>query len=90
MILGSKTYPKVIWNQFYEYINHNIGFIKCRSYVQSVVDDNNYSVLDPIKMPVPTLKRINTVGIKYIEGELKEEHYEIIIEKILKVKENEV
>ena len=41
-------------------------------------------------MPVPTIKRINTVGIKYLSGRLKEEHFEKIIEKILKVKEDEV
>ena len=41
-------------------------------------------------MPTPTLKRINTFGISYIEGQLKAEHYVTIIEKILKVREEEV
>ena len=41
-------------------------------------------------MSVPTLKRVNTVGIKYVTGEIKEEHFEKIIEDILQIPEDEV
>ena len=41
-------------------------------------------------MPVPTLKRVNTVGIRYVTGQIKEEHFEIIIEQLLQIPEDEV
>ena len=41
-------------------------------------------------MAVPILKRENTLGITYIEGEIKEHHFEIIIERVLGVPEEEV
>ena len=42
------------------------------------------------EMPVPTLKRVNTVGVRYITGEIKAEHFEIIIEQLLHIPEDEV
>ena len=41
-------------------------------------------------MAFSTLKRVNTVGIRYISGEVKEEHFEAIIEGILQIPEEEV
>ena len=41
-------------------------------------------------MSVPTLKRVNTVGIRYVTGQIKEEHFEIIIENLLQIPEDEV
>ena len=41
-------------------------------------------------MFVPLLKRRNTVGIRYVRGIRKDEHYEKIIEDILSVSEDEV
>ena len=41
-------------------------------------------------MSVPTIRRVNTVGIRYVTGEIKNEHFEIIIENILQIPEDEV
>ena len=41
-------------------------------------------------MPVPALKRVNTVGIRYLRGDIKEEHFEKIIEGLLHIPEDEV
>ena len=38
----------------------------------------------------PLIKRHNTVGIRYIQGVRKEEHYEKIIEEILNIPEDEI
>ena len=37
-----------------------------------------------------TLKRVNEIGITYVEGTIEDSHYEIIIEKLLGILENEV
>ena len=38
----------------------------------------------------PQLRRYNTVGVRYIQGLRRDEHYEEIIENILKIPEDEV
>ena len=42
------------------------------------------------KMEGPVFKRENSIGITYVVGEIKDWHYEFIIEKILKVSESDV
>merc|ERR1711888_81343 len=41
-------------------------------------------------MEGPVFKRENSIGITYVVGEIKDWHYEFIIEKILKVSESDV
>ena len=41
-------------------------------------------------MSEPELPKINTIGITYNEGSVKPEHYELIIEQILGVPEDEL
>ena len=41
-------------------------------------------------MVLPVLRKINTIGIKYLAGEQKIEHYEYIITEILGLHEDEV
>ena len=39
---------------------------------------------------LPQLMRRNTVGVRYIEGNRNEDHYEKIIEEILNINEDEL
>ena len=41
-------------------------------------------------MVVPQLRRHNTVGVRYIQGTRRDDHYEHIIENILRIPEDEV
>ena len=37
-----------------------------------------------------TIRRENEIGITYVEGKIEDDHYEVIIEKLLKINEQEV
>ena len=39
---------------------------------------------------VPLLKRVNTIDVRYVEGNRDEDHYEKIVEEILGVSEDEL
>ena len=39
---------------------------------------------------MPQLRRTNTVGVRYIQGTRRDDHYEKIIENILRISEDEV
>ena len=41
-------------------------------------------------MVIPLIKRVNTVGIKYVKGERSIDHYENIIENILGIPIDEI
>ena len=41
-------------------------------------------------MVIPKIKRFNTIGVRYIKGEIKEDHYVKVIEEILCIQEDEI
>ena len=41
-------------------------------------------------MVIPNIKRFNTIAIRYVKGEVCEDHYEKIIEEILEIQEDEL
>ena len=41
-------------------------------------------------MFIPKRRRMNTIGVKYLKGVIKDEHYEIIIENILGLRDEDI
>ena len=41
-------------------------------------------------MIIPKRRRVNTIGVKYVKGVIKDEHYDIVIESILGLNDEDI